>query len=77
MQRRAPGYAGGANAESLCEAQHRGGWHLFRGDLFKGYQRLAAWRPLTEAECARESEAPPAEQRARSAYYWERSRPAV
>ena len=77
VQLQAPGYAGGANAESLCEAQRRGGWHLLRRDLFQGYRRLAAWRPLSDAECARTIAAPMTGERAQSPYYWDGSRPGV
>src|SRR6185503_8460298 len=56
VQIAAPGYAGGANKDSLCTAQRRAGWHELRHNSLKGYRRAPDWRPVKPEECT--SEAP-------------------
>lgn len=53
VQLRSPGYAGGANSESLCEYQAR--IALVKSppviQVYQGFRRDPAWRPLRSSEC--------------------------
>ena len=53
VQARAPGYAGGANVESLCTEQAQA-LRRFPPDLqmAKGFARASGWRPLRPEECS-------------------------
>jgi len=72
-----PGYAGGANKESLCTAQRRGGWATFERDLFRGYRRALGWRPLRDQECRHEDAGAIGKASEGAGYYWDASRPAI
>lgn len=76
VQLEAPGYPGGANRDSLCQAQRRGGWDRLDRDLFQGYRRAPGWRPLRDEECTRDAPRAESASQAADVYYWQRSRPA-
>jgi hypothetical protein len=69
VQQRWPGYRGGANRESLCEAQRT---LLARVDatvqLIHGMRRSSAWRPLRDDECIDSTQDP---DREACVYYWD------
>lgn len=70
VQQRWPGYRGGANHESLCEAQAA---FLRRVDsevrLTREMRRHPAWRPLRPSDCVDSSVDPDREP---YVYYWDR-----
>ena len=72
VQQRWPGYRGGANVESLCEAQvafiSRVGAEI---RLSYGTRRHPDWRPLHAAECLGADSDP---DRTPYVYYWDRDR---
>lgn len=70
IQLQAPGYAGGANKESLCELRRCGGWDSLQSDLLHGYRRAPDWRPLRDEECRAELPLTGPEQVNRHIYYW-------
>ena len=74
VQLRSPGYAGGANAPSLCEYQARVA--LLKAplnvDVSDGFRRDRTWRPLRSVECRVEELS-----QADGLYYWRASSPAV
>ena len=70
VQQRWPSYRGGANSESLCEAQAA----ILRQirpevDVIRGTRRHRAWRPLRAEECV-DSRGDP--DREPYVYYWDR-----
>ena len=69
VQQRWPGLHGGANAESLCDAQAR---FLARvsaeTDLAGGARRHSSWRPLRPEECVDAAADP---DRQPHTYYWD------
>ena len=71
VQQRWPGYRGGANGESLCEAQaaflHRAGAD---GQVARGARRHPGWRPLRPRECVDADSDPDREP---AVYYWDRA----
>ena len=72
MQQRWPGYRGGANHESLCEAQAAFLNRIDAGvQLTGGARRATDWRPLHATECVG-SEGDP--DRTPHVYYWHRDR---
>lgn len=70
VQQRWPGHRGGANQESLCEAQaefvRRRGSDI---QIVQGVRRHRAWRPLHPDECVQDSQDPDREP---FVYYWDR-----
>ena len=70
VQQRWPGYRGGANVESLCEAQtsfvRRIGAEI---QLSQGARRHLGWRPLRMGECIGAESDPDREPHV---YYWDR-----
>ena len=73
VQARAPGYRGGANEESLCEAQAVLLTRVAADVLLhEGFRRARDWRPLTAQDCTTYDTADTDGNV--SPYYWEQRR---
>ena len=76
VQLEAPGYAGGANHESLHAYQRRVALrHAPVGvDVMRGYRRAPDWRPVTDAEAVARVPQPRHRPDDAAIYYWRRAR---
>lgn len=79
VQLEAPGYAGGANHDSLYNHQQGIALMLvpFGIDLFRGYRRAPGWRPVRPEEALAELPDPRADLDDERIYYWRRSHAAI
>ncbi len=79
VQLEAPGYAGGANHDSLYEHQQRVALRLAPPGvvLLKGYRRAPDWRPAAPEEATTDVPEPRRKWKDEEIYYWRRSRNAI